>query len=68
MYLAAPALSGEPLEKPPLLILIFWFIYFWPHLAACGILVPCPGIKPVPSALEVQTLKLLDHLILLLYA
>ena len=52
MYLAAPALAGEfftiePLRKPSLFILIFWFIYFWPHFAARGILVPCPGIKPV---------------------
>ena len=25
---------------------------FWPHPVACGILVPHPGIKPVPPALE----------------
>ena len=25
---------------------------FWPHCAACGILVPQPGIEPVPPAVE----------------
>ena len=27
--------------------------FFWPHCAACGILVPRPGIEPVPRAVEV---------------
>ena len=31
--------------------------FFWPHHAACGILVPRAGIKPVPSALEAQSLN-----------
>ena len=31
---------------------LFFFKLFWPHPAACGILVPWPGIKPVPPALE----------------
>ena len=26
--------------------------FFWPHCAACGILVPRPGIEPVPPAVE----------------
>ena len=26
----------------------FLFFFFWPHCVACGILVPQPGIKPVP--------------------
>ena len=31
----------------------FFFLIFWPHRAACGILVPRPGIKSAPPALEV---------------
>ena len=27
-------------------------LLFWPHCVACGILVPWPGIEPVPPALE----------------
>ena len=30
---------------------------FWPCHAACGILVPRPGIKPTSSALEAQNLN-----------
>ena len=30
-----------------------WFLlFFWPHRAACGILVPRPRIEPEPLALE----------------
>ena len=29
-----------------------WFIYFWPHLLTCGILLTLPGIKPKSPALE----------------
>ena len=35
----------------------YLFIYLWPRHAACGILVPWPGIKPVPPALEAQSLN-----------
>ena len=35
----------------------YLFIFFWPHHAACWILVPWPGIKPVPPALEVRSLN-----------
>ena len=31
--------------------------FSWPPLVACGILVPCPGIKAVPPALGVQSLN-----------
>ena len=31
--------------------------YFWLYHAACGILVPQPGIEPTPPALEVQSLN-----------
>ena len=33
------------------------FRFFCPHLAACGILVPQPGIKPVLPAVEAQSLN-----------
>ena len=34
------------------------FIYlFWPHRAACGILVPQPGIEPMPHTVEAQSLN-----------
>ena len=31
--------------------------FFWPHQAACEILVPWPGIEPAPPALEAQSLN-----------
>ena len=33
-----------------------FFFFFWPCVA-CGILVPRPGIKPIPPAVEVQSLN-----------
>ena len=33
------------------------FLVFWPHHAACGILVPLPGIEPVPPAVKVWSLN-----------
>ena len=30
---------------------------FWSHHAACGILVPQPGVEPVPLALGARSLK-----------
>ena len=38
----------------------FFFFFFgggWPHLAACGILVLQPGIKPMPPAVGAQSLN-----------
>ena len=36
----------------------FYFIlFYWPRLAACGILVPQPGIEPVPPAVEARILN-----------
>ena len=32
----------------------FYLFIFWPHLAACGILVS-PGIEPVPPAVKAQS-------------
>ena len=34
-----------------------FFFSFWLHCTACGILVPQPGIKPAPPALEAQSLN-----------
>ena len=28
------------------------YYFYWPHCAACGILVPQPGAKPTPSAVK----------------
>ena len=33
------------------------FIYFWPHCTACGILVPSPGMEPMPPAVEARSLN-----------
>ena len=36
----------------------FYFVlFFWPCCVACGILVPWPGIEPVPPALEAEGLN-----------
>ena len=34
-----------------------WFVWFGPHCSACGILVPRPGIEPVPPAVEARSLN-----------
>ena len=39
------------------IFLIFILFYFWPHRTACGILVPRPGIEPVPPAVEARCLN-----------
>ena len=38
-------------------LLIFILFYFWPHHMACRILVPQPGIEPLPPAVEVWSLN-----------
>lgn len=32
-----------------------FFFLFWPCLAACGILVPRPGMEPVPHAMAARS-------------
>ena len=32
-----------------------FFFFFWPQWVACGILLPWPGIKPLPSAVKAQS-------------
>ena len=34
-----------------------FYLFIWPHCEACGILIPWPGIKPVPPAVEVWCLN-----------
>ena len=36
---------------------MYLFFYFWLHHAACGILIPRPGIEPMPPAVEVRSLN-----------
>ena len=36
-------------------VLYFYLFIFWPHGAACRILVPQPGIEPVPPAVEARS-------------
>ena len=36
---------------------LFFFLFFWLHSTACGILVPWPGIEPLPPAVEAQSLN-----------
>ena len=36
---------------------LFIFIFFWLHSVACKILVPQPGIKPMPPAVEAPSLN-----------
>ena len=47
--LVSPALARLTPPGKPL------FIYLWLHYVACRMLVPQPGIEPVPPALEVQS-------------
>ena len=36
---------------------LLFFFFFWPCRTACGILVPQPGIKPMPPAVEAWSLN-----------
>ena len=45
----------------PVTVSVGLFFFFGLHCMACGILVPKPGIKPMPPALEAWSFKLLDH-------
>ena len=39
------------------LFLFFVCLLFWPRRAECGILIPQPGIEPMPPALGAQSLN-----------
>ena len=46
--------------RMPVLLFVFVFrvfFFFWPHSVACKILVPQPGVEPVPPALGKQSLR-----------
>ena len=40
-----------------IMYLHMYVFIFWPLLAACGILVPQPGVEPAPPVVEVQSLN-----------
>ena len=40
-----------------LILFVLWIFVCLPHYSVCGILVPWPGIKPVPLALEAWSLN-----------
>ena len=40
----------------------YFFCCFWLCHRACGILVPWPGVKPIPPEVDMQSLKPLAHL------
>jgi len=46
-----------PWQMPELQGLYLFFLYFWSHHTACGILFPWPGIEPMPSRLEGHSLN-----------
>ena len=35
----------------------YFFFFFWPCCAACGIIIPWPGIEPMPPAMAMQSLN-----------
>ena len=44
--------------RQPNFILFYLFVYlFWLHHTACEILIPQPRVKPIPPAVEVQSLN-----------
>ena len=49
--------SGTLLPSLHIFYISLNFRVFWPHHAACGILVAQPGIEPAPPALELRSLN-----------
>ena len=45
------------LEMRCLVHMVVVFFFFWPCYAACRILIPWPGVRPAPIALETQSLN-----------
>ena len=41
----------------PVMCPLGFFFFFLPYQAVCGILIPQPGIEPVPPALGAQSLN-----------
>ena len=46
--LQVDSLLSEPLGNPMCIYIFLFVCFFWPCCAACGILVPWPGIEPRP--------------------
>ena len=44
-------------HPPPPCLKLFFFFYFWPCGTTYRILVPCPGIEPMPPAVESLSLN-----------
>ena len=57
VWRVSASLSELLLQAFSSLSLFFFFLNFWLHNTACGILVPRPGIKPTCPALEAQSLN-----------
>ena len=49
--------SFRPLFGSHFLMNLFLFFFFWSHCAACGTLLPLPGIEPVPLVVQVWILN-----------
>ena len=51
-----PWVENSVLNHFLVLCCIFWlFFFFWLYCTACGILVPRPGMEPVPPAVEARS-------------
>ena len=55
LYVTSPKhFEGSSCLIPSCTFFFFFFPFSWLHHVACGILVPQPGIEPVPSAVKAQ--------------
>ena len=58
IYLAAQGLNCNKWKLWLFIKILFIFNFiFWPHFRACEILIPWPGIKPMPPAVEAQSVN-----------
>ena len=55
-FLLDPGRGGAGISHSSTHLRIMFF-FFWPRRVACRILVPGPGIEPMPPALGVQSLN-----------
>ena len=51
------SVRGQDLYLCSALYLFFYLFFFWLHPAACGILVPRPGVDPGPPGAEARSLN-----------
>ena len=52
-----PSLTTLHQRLPSVTLSCQYFFFFWLHHVACGILVPQPGIQPLPPAVEARSLN-----------